>query len=159
PVKTGALAVRPGNCQLGQMYFATDATPGQNLYYCTGIGVWTRGGGGGNAGPCQLASSLGFALNGTDESALLNSTFTAFYNAGGGCLAIDMGKTLRADSQIVLPHANSWPYASPSYRITSGSMAGGVLGSSDLATNTGILDLRFHGDSSHPEYGNGPKLV
>jgi hypothetical protein len=82
-----------------------------------------------------------------------------FYNAGGGCLAIDMGKTLRADSQIVLPHANTWPYAAPSYRITSGGMAGGVLGVSDIATNTGILDLRYHGDASHPEYGNGPKLV
>jgi hypothetical protein len=144
------------------MYFATDAAPGQNLYYCTTGGAWTRGGGGASAssaGACQLASSLGFALNGTDESALLNSTFAAFYAAGGGCLAIDMGKTLRADSQIVLPHAGAWPYGAPTYRITSGGNAGGGVGAADIGLATGVLDLRFHGDASHPEYGNGPKLV
>jgi hypothetical protein len=36
-----------------------------------------------------------------DETTLLNSTLSAFYTAGGGCLAIDAGKTLRADGQIV----------------------------------------------------------
>src|SRR5271165_1281846 len=39
PVKSGALAARPGACTVGQMYFATDATPGQNLAFCTVSGT------------------------------------------------------------------------------------------------------------------------
>src|SRR5437588_1088351 len=46
PVKTGLLAARPANCAQGQMYFAADATAGQNLYLCTAAGVWTLGTGG-----------------------------------------------------------------------------------------------------------------
>jgi hypothetical protein len=41
PVKSGLLAARPGSCAVGQMYFSTDATPGQNLSLCTSAGAWT----------------------------------------------------------------------------------------------------------------------
>src|ERR1051326_1468686 len=78
PVKMGTLAGRPGSCMVGQMFFATDATAGQNLFYCTAPGIWTVGSGAGssNSGVCPLASGLGFALNGSDETALLNSVLT-----------------------------------------------------------------------------------
>src|SRR5262245_4644569 len=52
PVKAGTLAARPGNCTTGQMYFATDAAAGQNLYFCTATGTpgtWTLQGGSGGA--------------------------------------------------------------------------------------------------------------
>src|SRR5260370_32283045 len=39
PVKTGTLAGRPANCTQGQVYFATDATAGQNLSVCTTTGT------------------------------------------------------------------------------------------------------------------------
>ncbi|HTS62157.1 MAG TPA: hypothetical protein VMH28_09030 [Candidatus Acidoferrales bacterium] len=158
PVKSGTLASRPGICAVGQMYFATDATPGQNLSYCTAPGTWTSNSASAGAGPCQLASALGFALNGSDETSLLNTTLTAFYTAGGGCLAINAGKTLRADGQIVLPNSGLPNLIQPTYRFTSAGNAGGWADSSTSASG-GVLDLRFHGDSSHPEYGNGPKLV
>jgi len=32
----------PGTCTVGDMYFKTDATPGQNLYYCTATNTWTQ---------------------------------------------------------------------------------------------------------------------
>src|SRR4051812_6598881 len=106
PVKMGSLAGRPGSCMVGQMYFATDATAGQNLFYCTAPGIWTVGAGGSGSsnsgGLCQLASGLGFALNGTDETTQLNNVLTNMLTNGGGCLAIDAGKTLRADGQIAL---------------------------------------------------------
>ena len=107
PVKTGTLSSRPTACTRGELYFATDVTAGQNLYFCTATGTpgtWTAQSAGvssgASAGSCSLASSLGFQLNGTDETSLLNSTLAAFYAAGGGCLAIDGGKTLRIDGQI-----------------------------------------------------------
>ena len=160
PVKSGALAARPGTCIVGQMYFATDAAPGQNLAYCTAPGTWTVGAGSGTAGPCQLATALGFALNGIDETALLNTTFANFYSAGGGCLAINNGKTLRADGQIVLPNSGAPYYTQPPYRITSIGNAGGYGDTSTQAGQTGgTLDLRYSGNSSYPQYGNGPKIL
>ncbi len=162
PVKTGTLAARPVNCSQGEMYFATDATAGQNLYLCTTPGtpgVWTLQGGSGGAGanqtPCSLASTLGFQLNGTDETALLISTFAAFYAAHGGCLAIDANKTLRADGQIKLPDSGSPNWVSPPYRITG--MGPGVGGNGDATTMQGgsVLDLRYHGSGI---YNGGPKL-
>lgn len=56
PATTGTTAARPAACTQGQVYFATDATPGQNLSFCTTTGapgVWsamTGGSGGGSAG-------------------------------------------------------------------------------------------------------------
>ena len=45
PVKAGLLAARPTACTLGQIYFATDAAAGQNLYFCTATGspgTWSQ---------------------------------------------------------------------------------------------------------------------
>ena len=42
PVVTGVSVARPATCTPGQMYFATDATAGQNLYYCTAVNTWTQ---------------------------------------------------------------------------------------------------------------------
>lgn len=41
PVKSGTLASRPANCAVGQMFFITDAGPGQNLSMCTSPSTWT----------------------------------------------------------------------------------------------------------------------
>lgn len=58
---SGAIATQParkgagapsGTCIQGEQYFRTDATPGQNLYFCTSTNSWVQmtggGGGGGN---------------------------------------------------------------------------------------------------------------
>jgi hypothetical protein len=41
PAKTGAASSKPATCTVGEMYFATDATAGQNLYLCTATNTWT----------------------------------------------------------------------------------------------------------------------
>jgi hypothetical protein len=69
PVKAGTLASRPANCTQGQVYFATDATAGQNLSFCTTTGspgTWSAmTGGGGSTGAsvsyCAPASASGSA--------------------------------------------------------------------------------------------------
>ena len=51
PVKAGTTAARPAACVQGQLYFSTDAVPGQNLSACTTTGApgtWTQIGGGGS---------------------------------------------------------------------------------------------------------------
>jgi hypothetical protein len=42
PAKTGTIAQLPTTCTPGAEYFATNATPGQNMYYCTATNVWTQ---------------------------------------------------------------------------------------------------------------------
>src|SRR5262249_34667589 len=53
PAPTGTAANKPASCTVGEMYFATDTTAGQNWYYCTATNTWTQqlnsGGGGGYA--------------------------------------------------------------------------------------------------------------
>jgi hypothetical protein len=43
PLKTGS--VLPATCQVGDMFFNTDATAGANLYGCTAAGTWSVQGG------------------------------------------------------------------------------------------------------------------
>ena len=58
PVQTGLLAARPSSCSAGQMYFATDATAGQNLSYCAGSpGVWTAISGGSGSLPSTVVQT------------------------------------------------------------------------------------------------------
>jgi len=76
----------------------------------------------------------------------LNTLLGTFYTAGGGCVAIDAGKTLRADGQIVIPKAVSTPWAATPVRITGST---NPMASADaLATPTGgsTLDLRYAGN-------------
>lgn len=40
----------PGTCTIGQVFFDTDATAGQNIYGCTATNVWTLIGGSGTSG-------------------------------------------------------------------------------------------------------------
>ncbi len=105
----------------------------------TGVGTASVG--------CQTASSLGFALNGTDETAKLQSVLNTFYAAGGGCLYIDNGKTLRVDGQIVMPYASSSPWTMPPIRITGNSSG---IGSADALPSVppagSTLDLRYAGN-------------
>ena len=116
-----------------------------NAAGCTVAADWVAQGSGANASVCPLASSLGFLLNGTDETTKLVSTFAAFYAAGGGCLAIDAGKGLRFDSQF-LPPTDAYVGGSgvapsaPYYRITG---AGGEIAGAPGTYPGSFLDIRY----------------
>ena len=42
PAVTGTTASRPSVCTVGEVFFATDATAGQNQYFCTATNTWTQ---------------------------------------------------------------------------------------------------------------------
>jgi hypothetical protein len=42
PMVTGPSASLPSTCTAGEVYFATNVTPGQNQFYCTGTNSWTQ---------------------------------------------------------------------------------------------------------------------
>jgi hypothetical protein len=59
PHKTGTSA--PASCVVGETFFDTDATAGQNIYVCTATNTWTLqgdGGGGIGSAPYNLVKSL-----------------------------------------------------------------------------------------------------
>ena len=62
PAVKGLAASKPGTCTVGEIYFATDATAGQNFYFCTATNTWTQqlnsggGGGGGNTTSTSLVT-------------------------------------------------------------------------------------------------------
>ena len=53
----GLTAAMPATCNVTQLYFATDATAGQNLYGCTSLNTWTLEAGGGGAGTVTTSGS------------------------------------------------------------------------------------------------------
>ncbi len=42
PIKTGLASAIPATCSVGETYFATDATAGQNIYLCTSTNTFTQ---------------------------------------------------------------------------------------------------------------------
>ena len=55
PARSGTTL--PSTCSLGEQFFKTDATAGQNLHFCTAVNVWTQMSGG--AGGGDTASNVG----------------------------------------------------------------------------------------------------
>ena len=56
PSVKGTIAGKPSTCTVGEEYFATDATAGQNKYYCTATNTWTQQSGGGSQ-PTSIAAT------------------------------------------------------------------------------------------------------
>ena len=63
PVQVGTTL--PGTCQVGQLFFKSDAVAGSNLYGCTAANTWSvqangsSGSGGGSGSGATMASQLG----------------------------------------------------------------------------------------------------
>jgi hypothetical protein len=84
PARVGISANIPASCTTGEMYFATDATPGQNWYYCTAGNTWTpQVAGGGSGGLADTGS------NGMLARTAVNSTTARILTAGPGITVIN----------------------------------------------------------------------
>jgi len=59
PMVTGTAASKPGTCTAGETYFATDATAGQNVYFCTATNTWTQMSAGGGSS-CVTTAGQGY---------------------------------------------------------------------------------------------------
>jgi len=84
PAKKGTASQLPSTCAVGEEYFATDATAGQNMYYCTAANSWTQqlvGSGGGGGNPGGVAGSIQ-KNNGSGGLAGQGMIYSNFYGAG-----------------------------------------------------------------------------
>jgi len=96
--------------------------------------------------------------DGTDQTATVTAELAALYAAGGGTYYLPIG-TVRADSQIVLPHdsGSTWKNA-PIRVIGCGARQNGLglSGGMDAALGGTVLDLRYSGaDAKILTFGRG----
>ena len=80
----------PGTCEVGEYFFKTDATTGQNTYACTATNVWTLQGDGGGASGYQTVQDEGSPLT---QRATLNFT-------GDGVSCADNAGQSRTDCAV-----------------------------------------------------------
>jgi len=59
PAKVGAGASKPTTCAVGEQYFASDATAGQNIFGCTAANTWTLQGGSGSGAVASVFGRTG----------------------------------------------------------------------------------------------------
>jgi hypothetical protein len=101
PIQVGTSA--PGTCAVGQVYFDSDATAGQNLYLCTATNTWTQLTGTGGSGGTGIVICTG------------GGTSTAYTCTASG-LTVATGAMV-----LFIPHVNSG--ASPGLAVNGGSSA------------------------------------
>ncbi len=86
PSKKGTTASIPATCTTGEEYFATDATAGQNKYFCTATNTWTQLVTGGAAGYGRVATVAPVTYSGTSGVAggtLLTPSLAGVYRLCG----------------------------------------------------------------------------
>lgn len=119
PIKSGTFSSIPGTCTVSEIYFATDATAGQNFYYCTSSNVFTQQLNSGAAGASTALGNLAaVAINTTLLPASVNtvalgSASLPFTNVFLGTTASQAASfstsSLTANRTINIPDATSTP--------------------------------------------------
>jgi hypothetical protein len=133
PAKVGLAGNKPTTCSVGELYFASDASAGQNILGCTASNTWTQQGG----------SSGGV---------------TSIFGRTGAVVAAAGDYTAAQVTNAVSTLAS---YSSPSWltAITFGgttlNSTGGMLYNN---TGTGNTQLIFKNSSSQATNGTGPLL-
>jgi uncharacterized protein YqgV (UPF0045/DUF77 family) len=94
----GALAGIPATCSVGDIAFITNATAGQNPYYCTALNTWTQAtGGGGGVGTVNAGTAGHLGYYATSAAAISDMgaafTFSGSTLTGGFGSVLDMSGT------------------------------------------------------------------
>jgi len=108
PTKVGTAL--PGTCGVGELFFKSDATAGQNLYECATANVWTQ----------QLNSGAGGASAALDNLATTSVNAALLFQSG-----IDIGSTLK-------PVRNLYLYGTGIYGTTYIGLTGTPTGTRAL---------------------------
>lgn len=113
PVKTGTTA--PGTCSVGELFYDTDATAGQNLFGCTATNTWTQlGGSGGGLGDpgadgVVVRSGLNTTINRT-ITGTSNEVDVTNGNGVSGNPTLALAATLNLTSKTVrIPNSTTLP--------------------------------------------------
>jgi hypothetical protein len=92
PNQVGAAGGLPSTCSVGQTYFNTSATAGQNLYYCTALNTWTQqtgsSGGGSETTPFVNTTDAGTGADVTEDNLMTYTLPANTLSANGKYLRI-----------------------------------------------------------------------
>ena len=118
PIAVGAAL--PATCQVGQLFFNSAATPGANLYGCTGVNLWTVLSGSNSTPTVALApNSLSFGSQNvgtsTPKTVTLTNTGISYLavtgitltgtNASDFVISNTCGSTVASGASCTTPHA------------------------------------------------------
>jgi hypothetical protein len=158
PVKTGAGL--PGTCATGELFFRTDAAPGQNLYGCTGPNTWTLLVNGSGGGGVSAASQL------TDFQLVRSSSTVLTIN--GSCSGANPcnyrfgNKVVRMTAPSTVTLAGSTApvavffYLSASGDLTAGHATGVTLNCSGCTVESGVSSFPAGSIPLHTWIGGSP---
>ena len=90
PARTGLAGSKPAICTVGEIYFGSDATAGQNLFLCTSANTWTQ----------QLNSGAGSGYGTIDNSGSALSQRATVNFTGPGINCVDNAGALRTDCTV-----------------------------------------------------------
>ena len=153
PFQSGTTANLPTSCAQGQTYFATDATPGQNLYFCTGINVWTQQlGSSSSASNGSIALPVGVKNASTNRSMWNYVGATLAGDAAGGAesqstLSFADGSEDEAAVQFIVPQ--DWKGTTATVAIQFASSSGAQTGAWHISTSIACIG---NGESIVPVY-------
>jgi len=135
-VPNSTIAGAAATCNIGQIYFATDATVGQNMYGCTSSNTWTLLGDGGGGGS-------GYATIQNEGAALTQRSILNLTGAGVDC-ADNAGST-RTDCTV----------SAPTHTLLDGlthtDTTAGVPGNGDLIISDTNMWAKLSGPTSASE--------
>ena len=154
PAKVGIGANKPSTCTVGEQYFASDASAGQNLFGCTGTNTWSQEGGSGIGGVTSVFGRTGIvtAQSGdyttTQVTEGTNLYFTSARAAAAAPVPSVFGRT-----GAVTAAANDYNLS----QISSGTLAatGGTVYNPAGSGNTQVV---FKNSSSQAANGAGSVL-
>jgi len=143
PAQTGTAAGIPATCAVGQTYFASDATAGKNLYFCTATNTWTQmvSSGGGAA----FSAITGGTNNG--GAAMVVGSTSSLTVSGSGTINANLinGAVLPASGSIVKTNGSLQAVASAYTDIVllwaSGSCVGYLKNDGTCSSSTGVTSI------------------
>jgi len=167
--KNGLDAAKPATCAVGEVYFATDASAGQNWRFCTAVNTWSPQAAGGTvntsgtATPGMVARFSGATSitdsilqdNGVQVSIgapLIGTLFSAASNAGGGTI-LGLQNTTTTSSSVVRLFDDAGGQIGFGVNNSAntgghvGFIAASGLGGINFATDTGDYVFQNHGFS------------
>ena len=150
PAVKGLAASVPATCTVGEVYFATDATAGQNFYFCAATNTWTQqlnsgGGGGGNTTSTSLTTNKLPKANGansiinssiSDDGTTVSTSENLSVGSAASTASIGLDTTGGNNSITTQASATGLTWTLPS---TTGTFADSATAPIVLSATTGVL--------------------
>jgi hypothetical protein len=167
PAKTGTAL--PQTCGVGEQFFKSDASPGQNLYFCTASNTWVQmTGGGSGSGSGGTTSAPNVLLFKGDLSGFANQNTRIPVGPDGSALTADstqgsgVGYRYVTDSNLFVNRPSCTPaLTGQMYYPTDGIIAYRCNGTiwTGFGPISPVIPLRTNGTNAYGVMASGSSLL